>query len=457
MHKNTSRLNILLIVFTCFVPWFSMAQQLNPDLKDLISKGLKKSYTVNILSFNTEQSKIDQKLAKAVFLPKLTFNANYIRLNDDLTFDDDTQNLLIATQKLLIKEAVGIPFNDPFPENIPLTEITNLQDKNILKSSVDLDWVLFSGLEATNAIKASKHKEASLNYVGIAEKEKIALKIIEAYDKLALVYASKRVLNTSETYLDEQEYYVKKAIENGLATPIGRKKIELAQQQLTAKQLDFNHNKTLLVEVLHQLTGENRGSLYLLNPILHSFSIDSLSSTEKRNEVKALEEAKKATLYKVKMEKSNFIPKLALKGHYEFIEDDLSLLDPKWYVGAGIKWNVFDGHQSWLKSEKSKIESQKYREQIEDANEMIALSIIKAELTYESSLQNIKIIQKEIELASDTYDMIDKQYKNNLVSINDVLDALNDLEKANFKLQESFFNQRRAVTDLLHAKGILNY
>ena len=457
MHKNTSRLNILLIVFTCFVPWVSMAQQLNPDLKDLISKGLKKSHTVNILSFNTEQSKIDQKLAKAVFLPKLTFNANYIRLNDDLTFDDDTQNLLIATQKLLIKEAVGIPFNDPFPENIPLTEITNLQDKNILKSSVDLDWVLFSGLEATNAIKASKHKEASLNYVGIAEKEKIALKIIEAYDKLALVYASKRVLNTSETYLDEQEYYVKKAIENGLATPIGPKKIELAQQQLAAKQLDFNHNKTLLVEVLHQLTGENRGSLYLLNPILHSFSIDSLSSTEKRNEVKALEEAKKATLYKAKMEKSNFIPKLALKGHYEFIEDDLSLLDPKWYVGAGIKWNVFDGRQSWLKSEKSKIESQKYREQIEDANEMIALSIIKAELTYESSLQNIKIIQKEIELASDTYDMIDKQYKNNLVSINDVLDALNDLEKANFKLQESFFNQRRAVTDLLHAKGILNY
>ena len=457
MHKNTSRLNILLIVFTCFVPWVSMAQQLNPDLKNLISKGLKKSHTVNILSFNTEQSKIDQKLAKAVFLPKLTFNANYMRLNDDLTFDDDTQNLLIATQKLLIKEAVGIPFNDPFPENIPLTEITNLQDKNILKSSVDLDWVLFSGLEVTNAIKASKHKEASLNYIGIAEKDKIALKIIEAYDKLALVYASKRVLNTSETYLDEQEYYVKKAIENGLATPIGRKKIELAQQQLAAKQLDFNHNKTLLVEVLHQLTGENRGSLYLLNPILHSFSIDSLSSTEKRNEVKALEEAKKATLYKAKMEKSNFIPKLALKGHYEFIEDDLSLLDPKWYVGAGIKWNVFDGRQSWLKSEKSKIESQKYREQIEDANEMIALSIIKAELTYESSLQNIKIIQKEIELASDTYDMIDKQYKNNLVSINDLLDALNDVEKANFKLQESFFNQRRAVTDLLHAKGILNY
>ena len=455
MHINISRLSILFIAFAWFIPSGLIAQQLDPGLKELISKGLDKSHSINIHDFNTEQAIVDQRLAKAVFLPKVTFNGSYVRLNDDITFDDDTQNLLVATQKLLIKESAGIPFNDPFPGNIPLTEVPNLQNKNILKSSVDVDWLLFSGFEATNAIKASKHKEASLNYLSNAEKDKIALEIIEAYDKLALVFASKRVLNTSEKYLNEQEYYVKKAIENGLATPIGRKKIELAQQQLASKQLEFNHNKTLLIEVLHQLTGENRENLVLLDPQLQSFSIASLSDTEKRDEIKALEEAEKATLYKSKMEKSNFIPKLALKGHYEFIEDDLSLLDPKWFVGAGIKWDVFDGLQSRLKSEKSIIESQKYREQIEEAEEMIALSIIKAQLTYESSLQNTKIVDKEIDLASATYDMIDKQYKNNLASINEVLDALNDLEKANFKLQESFFDQRRAVTELLHAKGIL--
>jgi len=455
MHINISRISILFIAFVWFIPSISMAQQLDPILKELISKGLDKSHSVNIHDFNTEQAKVDQSLARAVFLPKVTFNGSYTRLNDDITFDDDTQNLLVATQKLLVKEAVGIPFNTPFPGNIPLTEIPNLQDKNILKSSVDVDWLLFSGLEATYAIKASKHKETSLNYLGNAEKDKIALKIIEAYDKLALVIASERVLTTSEKYLNEQEYYVKKAIENGLATPIGRKKIELAQQQLASKQLEFNHNKTLLIELLHQMTGENRANLALLNPQLQSFSIASVSGTEKRNEIKALEEAEKATLYKSKMEKSNFIPKLALKGHYEFIEDDLSLLDPKWYVGVGVKWNVFDGLQSNLKSKKSIIESQKYREQIVEAEEMIALSIIKAQLTYESSLQNTKIVDKEIDLASATYDMIDKQYKNNLASINEVLDALTDLEKANFKLQESFFDQRRAVAELLHAKGIL--
>ena len=457
MHINKSRLSLFLIAFSWFIPSISMAQDLDPDLKALIKKGLEVSHTVNINDFDVAQTKVDQKLAKSVFLPKVTLNGSFTRLDDDISFDDDTQNLLIATQKLLIKEAAGIPFNDAFPANIPLTEIPNLQDKNILKSNVDLDWVLFSGLEASNALKASKHKEASLTYVGMAEKDEIALKIIEAYDKLALVYASKRVLSISEKYLNEQEFYVKKAIENGLATPISRKKIELAQQQLIAKQLDFNHNKTLLIAVLHQLTKESKEHLSLLEPQLRSFTIDATLSADKRSEIKALEEAEKAALYKSKMEKSNFIPKLALKGHYEFIEDDLSLLDPKWYIGAGIKWNVFDGNQSRLKSKKSKIESQKYRERLEEAKEMVTLSITKAKLAYESSLQNTNIVQKEIELASDTYDMINKQYKNDLASINDVLDALNDLEKANFKLQESFFNERRAVTAMLHAKGMLNY
>jgi outer membrane protein TolC len=250
---------------------------------------------------------------------------------------------------------------------------------------------------------------------------------------------------------------VRKAIENGLATPIGRKKVELAQQQLAGKLLEFNQNKKLLIEVLHQLTNESKDKLSLLNPQLQPFTTDSLSKSEKRNEIKALEEAEKATLYKAKMEKSNFIPKLALKGHYEFLEEDLSLLDPIWYVGVGVKWNVFDGNQSHLKSEKSLIEAKKYRQQLEEADEMIALSIIKAELSYEASLQNTEMIQKEIELANDTYEMIDKQYRNDLASIKEVLDALNDVEKANFKLQQSYYDQRRAVTNLLNAKGALNY
>lgn len=450
-----------LIIFMMWFSWISpsvaVAQELDPELTHLIEKGLDKNHNLKVQAYETQQAKVDQKLAKSVFLPKISVNGSYTRLNDDISFDEGTTNLLVATQKLLIKEAAGIPFNAPFPENIPLQDTPNLQNQNILKSSIDLDWVLFSGFEATNALKAGKHKEASLNYALLARKDQIALQIIETYDKLALVRASEKVLSTSEEYLEEQEYYVKKAIENGLATPISRNKIELARQQLASRQLDYEQKTALLLEVLHQLTGVSVAELETLQPGLQPLSPETNLLPEKRNEVKALEEAEKASLYKAKMEKSKYIPKLGLKGHYELLEDDLSLLDPVWYVGVGVKWNVFDGTESILKSKKAKLESRKYNEQKEEAEEMIALGITKARLGYEAALQNLEMVKKEIDLASATYTMVNKQYKNDLASINDVLDALNDLEKANFKLQESYFNQRRAVTELLHAKGLLTY
>src|SRR5690554_8022242 len=108
------------------------------------------------------------------------------------------------------------------------------------------------------------------------------MQIIQVYDQLALVYASEKVLTTTERYLKEQETFVKRAIESGLATPIERKRIELAQQQLEGKRLDFHHNKTLLVEQLNQLTGEDKEQLRLMVPQLQSIGIDKMMEGEKR-------------------------------------------------------------------------------------------------------------------------------------------------------------------------------
>ena len=193
MKMNSLKISILCVLFAGLAPVISWAQQIDPELETLILKGLEKSRSININKLNAEQAQVDQKLAKSVFLPKITLNGSYTRLNDDITFDDDTQNLLMATQRLLIKEAIGIPFNAAFPVNIPLQEVNNLQDKDILKSSVDDDLILFSAFEASNALKAAQHKEASLNYAGLVEKDRIVVKIIETYDTLALVNASEQV------------------------------------------------------------------------------------------------------------------------------------------------------------------------------------------------------------------------------------------------------------------------
>ncbi len=455
--KRINKYSLLLV--TLFIgPILAKAQDLSPTLQNLIHQGISKSHTVKAAAYDTEKALVTQDLAKSVFIPKITINAGYTRLNDDIKFDDNTQNLLIGSQKLLIKEALGIPFNYDLPEDIPLEDVPNIQDKNILKSSADLEWVIFSGFGAHNALEAIKHKQASMEYKGLIQKDKVALQIIETYDQLALVASSNDVLNSSANFLAKQDEYVSKAIENGFAIPLDRKKIEIAQQQLIGKQLQFKNSRKLLIEVMHQLTGESKDVLNAINyqlPITAS-KID-LNESQVRNEVLALEEAEKATQFKAKMQKSSFIPKVAIKGHYEFIDEYLSLLDPKWYVGIGVKWNIFDGFESKIKSKQTTIDAHQYHEKMEEAKELISLSVMQNKLNYEAAIQNTAIVQKEVELSAQSYDMTIKQYKNGLSTINDALEALNDLEKAKFKLQKSYYDERRAFIDLLHASGNFNY
>ena len=451
------RLLTLLFVFTFTLGGSLYAQNLSEELQLLITEAKAKNSTIKVNNLNMEQARLETKTARNTLLPKIYLNGSYTRLNDDITFNEDMESLLVGTQKLLIKEAIGVPFNAPFPEGIPLTDIPPLQKKNILKSSVDVDWILFSGFQVSNAVKASKHKYKSLEITNKIEEDKIVLKTIDLYDKLGLAISSEEVLKSMDQYLEKQDKFVSTAIKNGLATPIDRQKLNLAKQKLATKKLDAQNQQKLVIAVLQQYTGASQEFLSNLQPDLLPFPINETMESKKRKEINALEEAELATSYKSKMERNNFIPKIALKGHYEFIEDDLSLLEPKWYVGVGAKWNVFDGFVSKLKSDQTKIEGLKYREQINEAEELIALSITMAQLSLQSAKETSLMTQQEVDLAEANYELTNKQYKNGLTTVNEVLDALTEVEKAKFNLQKSYYNERKAAIELLYAKGQLTF
>lgn len=127
MKRYKGALAVLWIVLLTVIPSVTKAQDLDPILKGLISKGLNKNHGLNGKRMDAEQAQVDQKLAKSVFLPKITLNGSYTHLNDDITFDENTKTLLTETQKLVIKDAIGLPFNSTFPNTIPLQEVPVLQ------------------------------------------------------------------------------------------------------------------------------------------------------------------------------------------------------------------------------------------------------------------------------------------------------------------------------------------
>jgi len=446
-------------VFVCLLivagNYQSNAQEQGKELQGLIERALEKSAALKINNLSIEQTQIDRKLAENTFLPKFTINGTYTRLNEDVTFDENLITLLKGTEKLLIKEAIGVPFNTPLPAGIPTSEIPPLLDKNVLKTSIDMDWVLFSGFKVSNALKATKHKEKAQEYESLTAKTTVVMAVSDAYYKLGLVQASKKVLKSSENYLNVQEKFVSAAIKNGLAIPIDRQKITLAKHRLGVKILDIDNKEKLVIALLNQLTSLPVNQLEQLRPQLNNLLVDNQKAAKKRSEILALEEVILASEYQQKIEKNEFIPKIAAKGHYEFIEDDLSLLDPQWYIGVGIKWAVFDGFKTQHKAKKIAKNKLKYQAQLSEATELVQLNETKATLSLNAIYQKIVMIHQEVVLATNMYHFVNKQYKNGLTSITEVMDALNDVEKSNFNLQTAFYEQQKALLELRQAKGLI--
>ncbi|WP_025762981.1 TolC family protein [Dyadobacter tibetensis] len=443
------------LLISCSLWTELQGQSLDPELIMLIDRAKTKSHAIKINDLSIEQNKLDAQMAKNTFLPKFSVSGSYTRLDQDIRFDSNLEQLLTGTEKLLIKEAKGVPFNTALPAGVPTSEIPALLDRNVFKSAVDMDWVLFSGTKVSNALKATQHKEKALQYANTKEENGLVMKIIDTYDKLGLVVASEKVLNSSEAYLKEQEKFVNGAVENGLATPLDRRKVALARHQLETKRVGVQNNKSLLLAALEQLTGENLATLTGLEPRIEKMYVDMQAEDSRRSELLALEEVIKATDYQIKMEKSQYIPAVAARGHYEILKNDLSLLDPNWYVGVGVKWNLFDGNEARNKARKATAEKMKYEQQLLEAEEMIALSQTKAKLSLASANKKIEMNEEEVSLTRQMYEFVDKQYRNGLTTVTEVVEALNDVEKAEFNLYTAYYEQRKAGVDLMQAKGLL--
>ncbi|WP_132054625.1 TolC family protein [Pseudocnuella soli] len=433
----------------------SQAQQFDEALRHLVHMAYGKSDTIQLNNIRVQQAKIEEQTTRYNYLPRLSANATYTRLNDDILFPQDMQSLLLGTQRLLIKEGAGLPFNSQLPPSVKLQPVPAIQQKDIFKITGNMQWVLFSGFKIENGIRAYQHQQKALAYGNEKQQAGLLLDIADLYDKLALLYASDSVIKSSDALLDQQLRFVEGAIKNGLATPIERKKIELAQQKLQLRIIENDGNRLTLVERLHQLTGVQFTTLNGLQPRLQPMLLANDTAVAERSEIKSLNEAIAATHYKEKAERSEYIPKVAAFAQYEFRKQDLSLLDPRWYAGLRLQWSLFDGFTARNNARKVALDRHAFEVQKQSAEDLIQLGKAKAGHELRTANQRITMLKAQVALSDESLEFVSKQYKNGLTTITELLNALNNLEKARFDLQQAYYEQRRASLQLLHVNGTL--
>jgi outer membrane protein TolC len=462
---------------------FSQSDRHSLSLKEIAKNALEKSNIIKIQQKQTQKSETDLHRAYESYLPKITGEASYTHLNADIRLPSDLENLLGATQKLLIKEATSMQManmaipatykvgfstlynSETDPASLALQkaitenmkDIPPIQKSNIFKANLSVQMLLFSGLKVPYTVKALNHQINANNLLTEQEKSNIICDVVKTYDQLAVIYKSEEVLSKSDDYLSQQKKFVEGAYKNGLTIDLDRQRIILAQQQLNAKHIELESSKKLLILKLNQLSGVPSESLEKIHPALSSWLVqESVYNVKERPDIKAIDEAILAVDFKKKSENTEYIPKIVAFGKKELYTTDLSTFDPKWYVGIGLRWNIFDGLTTKNNAANARIEKDILETKKNEATELLTLNQKRIQFDVEKNRQLEIVAEQQVKTAKEMFELTKKQYDAGLVTMTDYLSSLNNLETAELDMIKMKFLSRQTTTELLNSAGKLN-
>jgi outer membrane protein TolC len=412
----------------------------------LIEQAIAKSYDIRNQHAEAQKSHLDQIKAKQIYLPNVTINSSYTLLNDDI--------MMTIPQ---LKIPLSLPGLPPGYTLEPKLDPIKLQNRNIFKTDITAQMILFTGLKAPMLSQAALHKEKAQEYLTEQMKSQIILDVISAYDQLALIDQSTIVLNESSKRLDEESAVATKAKKVGLITSYDLTKIDVARQELKSKQVELNSGRKLVAARLQQLTGTSKDVIVMIHPSLQPCLILPVEITvDNRAELKALDEVQKSTDFMTKADKGAYLPTVAAFGKRELIKQDLSALDPLWAVGIGLKWSVFDGLQSYREIQKSKIDQDIARNNTLKTKDLLELNLEQAKLNLDQCNELISVSVEKKKYAQQAVDISRKEYQNGLNTITELMASETEFQKISLEYQQAVYNQRLSTLQLLEATGNLN-
>lgn len=163
----------------------------------------------------------------------------------------------------------------------------------------------------------------------------------------------------------------------------------------------------------------------------------------------SLQQAQEATdvaEQKVKLTRAASIPKIAavfkndLFGPYtnDLIPADVNV--NAWFVGIGIHYDLDSAWKNHRAIKQSKAESLRSKEELALAQEQIKNQVHAAYVNFLTSFTEVETQLKQVELADENYDTVEKRYNHDLALLTDLLDASSMKLQANIALVNARVN-----------------
>ena len=459
----------------------------NIDFRTAVRLMLENNNAIKAAEKNTELAKRQSQLINASWFPTVTMTGTYAMMSNKISVNQEYAPLLDP-----LKEKYADDFLVPNVLNFISKELGDLSfDVPVIDNdfgSIDLEvmYPLFTGVKRIYANKLAKDNE-SLSEIA---KESIGstkyLELANIYFSLSLNESMIKVLNEShdmtkhhysqavkmenigmfdkaerlivKVALDESDRNLKSAenqnevLKNALYTIIGLRDNKSTSQQV-GQQVGQQVNKT----------NDNRQNISTSTSLFLNEQYPSLdwfkdmmrknSYVYKQSELH--DDISKNTL---RMSRSNYFPVISVFGKQTIASYHVpNNLIPNTVGGINLAWDIFDGLARERNIQMTKIESEIISETQQNLKNELEVAVDEWHANLKQAVVNAKDLQSSLDLAEEVYKIRKKSFAEGLCTSQQVLDALNLLNKTKLLLLTTYFEYDIALANLCCLCGIPEY
>jgi outer membrane protein len=322
-------------------------------------------------------------------------------------------------------------------------------------AQVGVKQILYKGGKIVSAIKASEYAYTATEAILDKARQDVVFNVKKVFYTAAL---SEELIGINKGILDntkEHQDFIQARYKQGQASRSDALRMRSSVSDVAqAYKAAVNQHEAAL-QVLRNL-------LYLDNNIeikpqaAFAYSAQDVAydkafikAMQNRPEIRQLDAQEKASVQNVKVARADSRPSVFASWDYYSRSTALTGTSRGWndynIVGITVSWPVFDGWLTKARVEQALVDVKQSQLLKEQANKDIALDVKTAYLEFRNALDGIGAREDQVAVYKDTYEVIQKQYKEGLASQLDLHDALQAYHIA-------LFNETQAIYDYMIAK-----
>ncbi len=440
------------------------------DFRRAVDMMLENNATIRAAEKSTLLAKRQSQLINASWLPTITMTADYTMMSNGIGVSQDYASLLE-------------PFKEKYAETPLVPEILNIISNELGDlafevpifeddfGSIDLEilYPIFTGTKRLYANKLAKSNEAlsEINKESVGAAKYLVL--ANVYFSLSLAESMIKVLKETHEMTNNHYSQALKMEAIGMFDKAERLIVKVALDESERNLKDAENQAEVLREALSFLLGQRT-----TGPSTGSGTVPLSTSTplfinEKYPQLEWFKDMMKENAYvfqqadlhndiakaNLRLSQSNYYPVISLYGKQTIASYQIPKnMIPNTIGGVNLVWDIFDGLARERNIELTKIESEIVAETQLSLKNDLEVAVDEWYANLKQACINAEELQSSLELAQEVYRIRKKSFSEGLCTSQQVLDALNLVNKTNLLLLTTYFEYDIALANLCCLCGI---